>query len=292
MPTTTPDYAVNLERSHFVVPMRQSAVVLEEAGAAHANNGAGLSAWLNTAQAMDGLKVVEPSGKGNTFEILIGSKKLAVTKAALATGTATLTFAAAHGITSGSTIRVRNLPAPFASLNGTVTVTAVTTSTPFTVSYALAGTNIAEATVAAGEVVSDAYPYPLDGTGKPIRLASVTGAPLSNNTNTENIITEDAVTRGDSIPLALSNSRSVALAGRAVLKDLSFKIMGIFDDYTVSEKLAVKYLRIGPQGDTEKTFFYGLVTSKSDAGNAGEGYTYSATITPMGQKYTLFDNAI
>jgi hypothetical protein len=76
----------------------------------------------------------------------------AVTNAALASGTATLTFAAAHGIGVGKQVAVSDLPAPFAALNGTFAVTAATTTAPFTLSYALAGSTIASAAVAAGVV--------------------------------------------------------------------------------------------------------------------------------------------
>ena len=76
-----------------------------------------------------------------------------ITNAALAAGAATLTFAAAHGISVGKQVGVSGLPAPFAALNGTFTVTAATTASPFTLSYALAGSTIASAAVAAGVVI-------------------------------------------------------------------------------------------------------------------------------------------
>ena len=76
----------------------------------------------------------------------------AITNAALASNKATLTFAAAHNITVGKSIEVKDLPAPFSSLNGTFSVTEVTTSSPFTLSYALTGTNIASAAVSNGVV--------------------------------------------------------------------------------------------------------------------------------------------
>jgi hypothetical protein len=77
----------------------------------------------------------------------------AITNAALASGTATLTFAAAHGISVGKQVAVSALPAPFAALNGTFTVTVATAAAPFTLSYALAGSTIASAAVVAGVVV-------------------------------------------------------------------------------------------------------------------------------------------
>ena len=77
----------------------------------------------------------------------------AITNAALGSGTATLTFAAAHGIGVGKQVAVSSLPAPFAALNGNFTVTAATTAPPFTLSYALAGSTIASAAVTAGVAV-------------------------------------------------------------------------------------------------------------------------------------------
>ena len=68
-------------------------------------------------------------------------------------GTATLTFSAAHNIASGDSIYVQNVGA---TLNGTFTVASVTTSTPFTVTYATApiAANITEFTVTSGARVT------------------------------------------------------------------------------------------------------------------------------------------
>ena len=76
-----------------------------------------------------------------------------ITNAGATATSATLTFAAAHGITIGKRIAVKDLPAPFARLNGgSFVVTAVTTSSPFTLSYASTGPAITPAAVAAGVV--------------------------------------------------------------------------------------------------------------------------------------------
>jgi hypothetical protein len=76
-----------------------------------------------------------------------------ITNAVATTTTATLTFDVAHGITIGKRIAVKDLPAPFARLNGgSFVVTAVTTSSPFTLSYDSTGPAIATAAVATGVV--------------------------------------------------------------------------------------------------------------------------------------------
>ena len=76
-----------------------------------------------------------------------------ITNASATTTTATLSFDAAHGITVGKRIAVKDLPAPFARLNGeSFVVTAVTTSPPFTLSYDLIGSSIATAAVDVGAV--------------------------------------------------------------------------------------------------------------------------------------------
>ena len=77
----------------------------------------------------------------------------AITSAVATTTAATLTFDVAHGIVVGKRIAVKDLPAPFARLNGrSFEVTAVTTSSPFTLSYDLTGAAIATAVVTAGVV--------------------------------------------------------------------------------------------------------------------------------------------
>ena len=201
---------------------------------------------------------------------------------------ATLTFAAAHDITVGKRIKVAALPAPFASLNGTFTVTAVTTTSPFTLSYALVGANIAAATVAAGTVTTGIYP--LDGTGEPIQLLNVTGAPLSTQTNDESVITHDQVTRGSSISIGINDAHSAAFKGMTVHRSVDHKIMQLLRQYGVGEKLAVKYLRAGPGGTTEMKLCYGRISSVQEEGDAGALVKYGATFTALGSVYTIFDN--
>lgn len=76
-----------------------------------------------------------------------------IANAAATTTTATLTFDVAHGIAVGKRIAVKDLPAPFTGLNGgSFVVTAVTASSPFTLSYNLAGPAITTAAIADGVV--------------------------------------------------------------------------------------------------------------------------------------------
>jgi hypothetical protein len=286
--TTNVGYTAALNIQHYFVPMLMAAVNLEDAATAAENNGANLSTWLNTANALSGQLPVSTSGEGSTFRLLVGGAVRTVTNAALATNVATLTLSAAAGALVGESIVVAGLPAPFASLNGTRTITAVTTASPFTVSFALTGTNITSASVAAGTVTTGVYP--LDGTGKPIQLSNVTGAPLSTSTNDESVITHDQITRGSAIAIGISDTHSFAFKGMTVHKGVDHKVMEVMRQFSVSEGLAVKYLRVGPGGTTEKKLCYGQIKSKQEEGDAGALVKYGATLSALGQVFTIFDN--
>jgi hypothetical protein len=288
MPSTV-DYAAALDIQHFIVPMRLASVALEDAATAAANNGANLSAWLNTANAISGTGSVSTSGQASTFQLLVNSAVRTVTNAALASNVVTLTLTAAAGVAVGKQITVAALPSPFASCNGTFTVTAVTTVSPFTVSYALTGTNISSASVAAGTVTTGIYP--LDGTGDPIQLLNVTGAPLSTQEGDEKVLTHDQVTRGASISIGINTDSSIAFKGMTVHKSVDHKIMEVIRQLGVAEKLAVKYLRVGPGGTTEKKLCYGRITSKQEEGDAGALVKYGASLMVLGQVHNIFDNA-
>jgi hypothetical protein len=269
--------------------MRLASVALEDAAAAAANNGANLSAWLNTANAISGAGAVSTSGEASTFQLSVNGVVLTVSNAALATNVVTLTLNAAAGALVGDRITVAALPSPFASCNGTFTVTGVTTASPFTVSYALTGANITSAAVAAGTVTTGLYP--LDGTGKPIQLLNVTGAPLSTQEQDEKVLTHDQVTRGASISIGINSDSSIAFKGMTVHKSVDHKIMEVIRQLGVAEKLAVKYLRVGPGGTTEKKLCYGRITSKQEEGDAGALVKYGASLMVLGQVHTIYDNA-
>jgi hypothetical protein len=288
MPSTV-DYAAALDIQHFIVPMRLASVALEDAATAAANNGANLSAWLDAANAISGTGAVSTSGEASTFQLNVNGVVRTVTNAALATNVVTLTLDAAAGVPVGDRITVAALPSPFVSCNGTFTVTGVTTASPFTVSYALTGANIASAAVAAGTVTTGLYP--LDGTGKPIQLLNVTGAPLSTQEQDEKVLTHDQVTRGASISIGINTDSSIAFKGMTVHKSVDHKIMEVIRQLGVAEKLAVKYLRVGPGGTTERKLCYGRITSKQEEGEAGALVKYGASLVVLGQVYTIYDNA-
>lgn len=290
MPTAI-DYAAQIDLQHYIVLMKLSSITLEDAGTAAANNGAQLSSWLDASKAISGLKPLAYSGDDTSFELLVDSKTLTPTTAELQSNIAKLTFASATGSAVGDIIKVASLPAPFTSLNTTsAVVTAVTTTPTHTVSYSLTGTNIASASVNAGVVTTGVYP--LNGSGRPIQLLNITGSPISSQTADESVNTHDQVARGSAISIGISNSRSAAFKGMAVHKSIDYKIMQLLNEKGVGEKLAVKYLRVGPGGTTEKKLGYARVSSVSEEGDAPALAKYNFTLTFLGEVYTIFDNAV
>ena len=284
MPTTNIDYAAQLDYQHFIVPMRMAAITLEDAGTAAANQGAALSTWLNTANAITGLKPVTFSGAGTTFELLVDSTSKTISNVALTSNVVTITTSAAHGLAVGDRVKVAATTAT--AVNGTFTVKAAPTTTTFT--YDLTASNITSA-ADTGTVTTGVYP--LDGTGKPIQLLNITGSPLQNQTNDESVITHDQVTRGSAISVGISNSRSAAFKGMTVHKGVDHKILQVLDNVGVAEKLAVKYLRVGPGGTTEKKLCYARISSVQEEGDAGALAKYGFSMAILGNTHTIFDNA-
>jgi hypothetical protein len=283
MPTTTIDYAAALDIAHYIVPMRMASIIQEDAATAAASNGAQLSTWLNAANAISGPATVTASGTGSTFEVLINSATRTITNVALASNVVTITTSAAHGLIAGDRAKVAATTAT--AVNGTFTVATAPSTTTFT--YALTASNITSA-VDTGTVTTGVYN--LDGTGKPIQLLNVTGAPLSTQTNDESVITHDQVTRGSTISIGITDTHSIAFKGMTVHKAVDHKIMEILRAFSVAEKLAVKYLRVGPGGTVEKKLCYGRISSKQEEGDAGALVKYGASLNVLGTVYTIFDN--
>lgn len=283
MPTTTIDYAAALDIAHYIVPMRMASIIQEDAATAAASNGAQLSTWLNAANAISGPATVTASGAGSTFEILINSATRTITNVALASNVVTVTTSAAHGLATGDRAKVAATTA--AAVNGTFTVATAPSTTTFT--YALTASNITSA-VDTGTVTTGVYN--LDGTGKPIQLLNVTGAPLSTQTNDESVITHDQVTRGSTISIGITDTHSIAFKGMTVHKAVDHKIMELLRERSVAERLAVKYLRVGPGGTVEKKLCYGRISSKQEEGDAGALVKYGASLNVLGTVYTIFDN--
>lgn len=278
---STADFAVNVARQHYIVPMLRSAMVLDDATTAAANEGALLSAWLDVTKAQSGNKKVTVNN--DPFMIFVDSKTLTITNVALTSNVATITTSAVHGLVVGDTVKVNATTTT--ALNGTYVVKAAPTTTTFT--YDKVNANISS-TADTGSVITGVYP--LDGTGFPIQLNSITGAPLSNSTNSEQIFTEDEVTKGSAVPVALSDTRQIAFKGVTVHKSITHKILNVLNEYTTAQGLGVKYLRVGPATTTEKTLAYGMLASKTEEGDASQTMKYSASLTLIGSQYTIYDN--
>jgi len=176
----------------FFTPIKSSAIDLTRVNL----GGLGAGKFINDTTTQPASAKVITAGTGDTFAFGVGTK--AVTNAVTTTSLATLTFDAAHGIAVGRRIVVKDLPAPFASLNGSFVVTAVTTTSPHTLSYALAGSAITTAAVAAGVVAPSLL---LDGTDPPFRLLGLTNCQPANSTTKEAITTYDDEAGGYATPI-------------------------------------------------------------------------------------------
>jgi hypothetical protein len=283
-------YQPQLGYLHYIKLIRSTAIDLEALAAAAAGTGAQLSTWFDPAGAVSGSAKVECDATNSTFEIRLNSATLAPTTAELQSNVAKLTFAAATGVAVGDVIKVASLPSPFAGLNTTsAVVTAVTTTPSHTISYALAGTSISSASVSAGAVTTGLYP--LDGSGKAIRLLNITSLNVNPSTNKDTIITHDQETLGSSISMPLSDTTTIPFTGSTIIKNVDHKFLQIMRMHGTSQQLAAKYLRIGPVGSSEKLACYGKIDSIQEAGDAGTRRTYSATLTTDGPAYTIFDNS-
>ncbi len=243
------------------------------------NAGLGAGKFIDNTTLLANTSLVIPTGTASSFKLLAGEGKV-VTKAAIASNVATLTFGAAHGIAVGATIGVSGLPAPFAALNGTFVVTAVTTASPFTLSYAITTANVTEATVASGLVVGTSLA--LDGTHNPIRLLGLTNCAPSESENEETVTTYDDESKSFDTSIATSKSMSWSLEGVTNHNDAAYKLMRIAAKESVREGLMVKYARIGPVGFTETSYGYGRFTGFEESPAAGEIVKYSTTLRAYG----------
>jgi len=241
--------------------------------------GIGVGKFMDITTLLSNSAVVAKVGTGATFKLIAGASKT-VTKAEIASNVAILTFAAAHGFANGSTIVVKDLPAPFTALNGTRVITAITTSSPFTLSFALTASNQAEAVVAAGSVTGTALA--LDGTDSPIRLLGLTNAAPNEGEGEETVITYDDEAKSFDTSVATSKSFSMALAGVTDHNDAAYKLLRIAAKESVREGLMVKYARVGPGAFTETTFGYGRFTGFEESSEAGSIVKYSSTLRAYG----------
>jgi hypothetical protein len=281
---TSVAYTSVLDRQHYIVPMRRSSIVLEDAATAAANQGALLSSWLDTTKAISGVKTVTYSGTGSTFELLVGAETFSITNVARSTGVVTLTFSAdpTGKVAVGDIVKVTAVTNT--SINGTFPVKTVTSTG---ITYDQTGATIASG-ADTGTVVNGVYP--LNGTGRPIMLNNITGGPFSTSTNTESVITDDQATLGNAITISLTDSRSAAIKGMTVHRNVDHKILSVLDTFSTTEQLGFKYLRVGPGGTTEKLLCYGMFSSISEDGDSGTLAKFTTTLTVIGGVYKILDN--
>lgn len=243
------------------------------------NAGLGAGKFIDNTTVMANTSAVHVSGTGATFQLFSGVSKT-VTDAALANNVATLTFAAAHGFTVGQVVYVKDLPTAFAALNGAYTISAVTTTSPHTISYAKTNANITSAAVAAGTVTPGVLA--LNGTDAPIRLLGLTNCAPSESEGEETVITYDDESKSFDTSIATSKSMSWSLEGVTNHSDAAYKLLRIAAKESVREGLMVKYARVGPTGFNETSYGYGRFTGFEESNAAGEIVKYSTTLRAYG----------
>lgn len=243
------------------------------------NAGLGAGKFIDNTTVMPNTNAVHVSGTGASFQIFSGTSRT-VTDAALASNVATLTFAAAHSFTQGQVIYVKDLPAPFTSLNGSYTITAVTTTSPHTISFAKNGTNITSAAVAAGTATGGVLA--LNGTDNPIRLLGLTNCAPSESEGEETVTTYDDESKSFDTSIATSKSMEWSLEGVTNHSDAAYKLLRLAAKESVREGLMVKYARVGPTGYTETSYGYGRFTGFEESAAAGEIVKYSTTLRAYG----------
>jgi hypothetical protein len=241
--------------------------------------GLGAGKFMDITTLLSNSALVFKTGTGNSLKVIAGGTKT-ITKAKVLTNVATLTFDAAHGFANGATIVVAGLPAPFAALNGTRVITGVTTTTPFTLTFAFTGDNETEATVASG--TASGAVLALDGTDSPVRLLGLMNAAPNESEGEETIQTYDDEAQSFDTSIATSKSFNISLEGCTDHSDAAYKLMRIAAKESVREGLMVKYARVGPTGFNETTFGYGRFTGFEEQPQAGTIVKYSTSLRAYG----------
>lgn len=258
----------------YFVPMKSASVDLTQV----ALGGLGTGKFIDPATLQSSTATVITAGTGDTFALGVGTK--AITNAALASNEVTLTFAAAHGITVGKRIAVKDLPTPFTSLNGSFVVTAITTSSPFTLKYALTGTNITSAAVAAGVVAPALL---LDGTDAPFRLLGLSNLQPSNSTNKESMIIYDDEAGSYNTPIPTSRTKDWSLEGAMNYSDTAWRAMRFCEEFNVTEKLMVKYAVIGPNNGKQVEYGFGFFENYQPDQAAGTVIKFKVSLAGYGK---------
>jgi hypothetical protein len=258
----------------FFAPIKSSAIDLTRVNL----GGLGAGKFINDTTIQPASAKVITAGTGDTFAFGVGTK--AVTNAVTTTSLATLTFDAAHGIAVGRRIVVKDLPAPFASLNGSFVVTSVTTTSPHTLSYALAGSAITTAAVAAGVVAPSLL---LDGTDPPFRLMGLTNAQPANATTKESVTTYDEEAGGYATPIPTAKDKAWTLSGVTSFAASAWRAMRLCEELNLSEKLMIAYGLIGPYNGNQVEYGYGMFESYQPEQAAGTVLKYQVSLAGYGK---------
>jgi len=258
----------------YFTPMKSASVDLTQV----ALGGLGTGKFIDPSTLQSSTATVITAGTGDTFALGVGTK--AVTNAALASNVVTLTFAAAHGITVGKRIAVKDLPAPFTSLNGSFVVASVTTSSPFTLTYALTGTNVTSAAVTAGVASPSLL---LDGTDAPFRLLGLSNLQPSNSTNKESVIIYDDEAGSYDTPIPTSRTKDWSLEGAMNYSDTAWRAMRFCEEFNVTEKLMVKYAVIGPNNGRQVEYGFGFFENYQPQQAAGTVIKFQVALAGYGK---------
>jgi|688.fasta_scaffold106533_5 hypothetical protein len=258
----------------FFVPMKSASVDLTQVTL----GGLGTGKFINNTTLQSSSATVITAGTGDSFALGVGTK--AITNAALASNVVTLTFAAAHGIEVGKRIAVKDLPAPFTSLNGSFVVASVTTTSPFTLTYALTGTNITSAAVSAGVVAPSLL---LDGTDAPFRLLGLSNLQPSNSTNKESVIIYDDEAGSYDTPIPVSRTKDWSLEGAMNYSDTAWRAMRFCEEFNVTEKLMVKYAVIGPNNGRQVEYGFAFFENYQPQQAAGTVIKFQVALAGYGK---------
>ena len=270
------DYAQSYGQKMYFRLIKSSAIDFDRL----ALGSLGAGKFMNIATLLPNTAVVGKTGTGSTLKIIAGGTKT-ITKAEIKTTEGILTFGAAHGFAVGDTIVVADLPAPFTSLNGTYVITAVTTTTPFTLKFAFtAASATAEATVASG--TASGAVLKLDGTDPPVQMKGLMNITPTEGENEETIQTYDDDTQSFDTSLPTAKTHSVALEGVMNYNDAAYKLMRIASKESVREKLMIEYVITAPNGYQEDTFGFGRFTGFAPNAPAGSIVKFSQNIRTYG----------
>lgn len=265
----------------FFTPILDVHVDLEEI-ALHEAAGTGLAVggFIDRTTLLPASTSVTQFGTGvdETYGITLGQATKTITNAALASNVATLTVGADHPFTVGSRVVVASLPSPFASLNGTFTITA---SNSTTISYAKTGTDITAAAVLAG-TATGGNDLKLDGTDNPVRILGIQSGPPTSDTSEENEVYWDDTAMGFEQPEVVSKSASMDIAGKIDFNSTAYKLMRLCEKGNVSQGLMGKIALIGPRGYNETLFAYGRFNNYNPDNTAGATAKFTSTFKIFG----------